>query len=192
MIVALAGRRIDPASDGEPRFPLSNAPVVRARLAERFQHERPAALVCSAACGADLLALDVAGAMAVRRRVVLPFHRDRFRLTSVTDRPGDWGPLFDRTMDEVEQRGDLVVLGLDPVAADAAYRAATERLLDEAARLTGSGGQGSGTSSEAAKPAGLIAVVVWDGKAGPGIDQTADFVAESHRRLIPVVMVPTL
>ena len=58
--------------------------------------ERAAVLVCSVACGADLVALEAAERLGRRRRIVLPFAAERFRMTSVTDRPGDWGPMFDR------------------------------------------------------------------------------------------------
>ena len=47
-------------------------------------------LVCSAACGADLIALQAAGRVSLRRRIVLPFEPSRFRDSSVVDRPGDW------------------------------------------------------------------------------------------------------
>src|SRR5438552_4042532 len=94
IIVALAGRRID--AEGAPaRFPLDQAPRVRERLDALLLELRPAALVCSAACGADLLALEAAAALNIPARIVLPFEPGRFRTSSVVDRPGDWGPRFD-------------------------------------------------------------------------------------------------
>ena len=91
MIIALAGRRIDAADADTQRFPVENIELVRRRLRELFERERPEALVSSAACGADLIALDEAGALGIRRRVILPFDRRRFRETSVIDRPGRLG-----------------------------------------------------------------------------------------------------
>ena len=67
-------------------------------------------VVSSAACGADLLALEQAGGLGLRRRVVIPFDRERFRAGSVVDRPGDWGGLYDSILDAVGAQGDLVVL----------------------------------------------------------------------------------
>jgi hypothetical protein len=87
MVIALAGRRIDAAGTKTPRFPLQNAETVRTRCRHFLQNRGAAALVCSAACGADLIALSEARQLAVRRRVVLPFGRNRFRQTSVVAVP---------------------------------------------------------------------------------------------------------
>jgi len=68
-----------------------------------------------------LIVLSEAGSLGLRRRVVLPFEPKRFRETSVVDRPGDWGTIYDQVIDQVETNGDLVVLGKtdqdDPYAA---------------------------------------------------------------------------
>jgi hypothetical protein len=66
--------------------------------------------VCSAACGADLLALIVAGQLGLHRRVVLPFAPERFRETSVTDRAWDWGLEYDQVIAAVRAENDLVIL----------------------------------------------------------------------------------
>src|SRR3954454_21697157 len=95
-VVALAGRRMDAPGTEPPRFPLENVPVVRQRLAAMLAKESAVALGFSAACGANLIALEEAERLALRRRIVLPFSPERFRETSVVDRPGDWGPVFDR------------------------------------------------------------------------------------------------
>src|SRR5262245_15369924 len=102
MLIALAGRRVDAPNAGTARFPLVNVELVSRRVDELFEHEAATALVSSAACGADLLALKVAGARRMRRRIVLPFDRARFRATSVIDRPGDWGRLYDRILAELD------------------------------------------------------------------------------------------
>ena len=149
-VAALAGRRIDAADAATARFPLANTELVRGRLQALLRAEQSDALVCSAACGADLIALDVAGALGLRRRVVLPFAPERFRETSVTDRPGDWGPLFDRIIGEVRAKGDLVVLGLDE-GDDATYAAANEAILNEAETLAGG------------EPSQVVAIIVWEG-----------------------------
>ena len=109
-VIALAGRRIDAPETKSTRFPLSNVPMVRERLAALLAAEHAEALVCSAACGADLIALAEAERLGLRRRIVLPFSAKRFRETSVTDRPGEWGPLYDRLIAEAQAAGDLVVL----------------------------------------------------------------------------------
>jgi hypothetical protein len=152
--------------------------MVRARLFEALQHPGISTLVSSAACGADLLALEVARTIGLRRRVILPFPPHRFCETSVTDRPGDWGPVFDDAVAEAERRGDLVVLGLGAAEADDAYRATNRRILDEAQVLAGG--------------ADVTAIVVWDGVRRGEVDMTADFLEEAERRGIPVSVVSTL
>src|SRR5512132_2440642 len=98
MIIAVAGRRIDAEGASPARFPLKNVALVRQRLEEVFSRETATAVVSSGACGADLVALTAAGARGMRRRMVLPFGRDEFRTSSVIDRPGDWGPVYDRLL----------------------------------------------------------------------------------------------
>lgn len=104
MIIALAGRRIDPADAKETRFPLRNIGRVRTGIRALLKEKAVTALVSSAACGADLIALSEAGQLGLTRRVILPFERGRFRETSVTDRPGDWGTLYDEILDALEAR----------------------------------------------------------------------------------------
>jgi hypothetical protein len=178
-VAALAGRRIDAADAATARFPLANTEGVRGRLGALLRAEQSDALVCSAACGADLIALDVAGALGIRLRVVLPFVPERFRATSVTDRPGDWGPLFDRIIGEVRAKGGLVVLGLDE-GDDATYAAANEAILNEAETLAG------GESSQ------VVAVIVWEGRSRGGGDLTEGFATLARARGHPVREVLTI
>ncbi len=164
-VVALAGRRIDAVGADPPRFPLEAVPTVRRRLAEVFARERAVALVCSAACGADLIALEEAERLGLRQRIVLPFAPERFRETSVVDRPGDWGPVFDRIVAGAAAVGDLVVLGGSGEDDDVAYAAANAAIVHEAQRLAW---EGDGAPL-------LAAVVVWEGAARPGTDATGGF-----------------
>ena len=159
-VAALAGRRIDAQDATVPRFPLRNVPLVRARLQRLFAREGVELLVCSAACGADLTALDVACAAGIRCRVVLPFEAERFRETSVVDRPGDWGELFDRLKPRIESASDLVVLSGE-ADAERAYLRANEVIVEEACR--------------AARGRRRLAVVVWEGRAREGGDATEHF-----------------
>src|ERR1700674_805972 len=134
MVVALAGRRTDAPGAPAPRFPLENAETVRRRLRSLLESRGAAALVSSAACGADLLAQSEAGKLGLRRRVILPFDRERFLKSSVIDRPGDWAPLYNQLLDSVTAAGDLVMLG---GAADneQGYVALIGSILDEAETL---------------------------------------------------------
>lgn len=131
------------------------------------------ALVSAAACGADLIALTVASDLGLRRRIVLPFKKSRFRETSVADRPGDWGSIFDNVTAEVEAVGDLLIL--DDVGEDEkAYEATNIAIFDEAKLL----------SIKTGTP--LFAVVVWDGMSRGQGDLTASFANEARLRAILV------
>jgi hypothetical protein len=79
--LALAGRRIDAEGADTPRFPLSQVETVRRRMHDLFVGQQIGAIVRSAAYGADLVALEEAGKLGIRRRVVLPFAKERFRQT---------------------------------------------------------------------------------------------------------------
>lgn len=165
MIIALAGRRIDAPGEATPRFPLENRDLVRGRLETFLREVGATRLVCAAACGADLLALDAARGLGVRSLVVLPFEPERFRDLSVTNRPGDWGSAFDAVVAEAGDRGDLVVLGLPE--GEGAFSVANKAILARALELSRGG------------PA-PAAVIVWEGaRRGKG-DATAGFAAEAR------------
>lgn len=178
MIIALAGRRVDAADAKEQRFPLRNVAVVRERLRAMLKERGTKALVSAAACGADLIALSEAGSLGIRRRVVLPFNRDRFKTTSVTDRPGDWGPLYDQVLNEVEAAGDLVVE--KQTSGDEDYAAANLAILDEAIRL----------GDELKQPVG--ATLIWDGASRGADDITEKFGEEARQRGLALIEVKTI
>ena len=159
-VAALAGRRIDPPDAPVARFPLRRIDAVRESLGALMREQEVQALVCSGACGADLLALDAARRLGIRTRVVLPFGRERFRRTSVIDRPGDWGALFDEIVAAAEKNGDLVELAADG-DDDQAYLLATDRIVSEARALAGNGR--------------ALAVVVWEGAPRGAGDITEAF-----------------
>jgi len=178
VIAALAGRRVDAEGAAEPRFPAAMIPVVRDRIYDLFRESNVKTLVCSAANGSDLLALDVAGPFGIRRIVILPADRQRFFESSVADRPGEWGAIYDRVLDEIEANGDLLVLGTD--LDDDAYANATARIIEEAANISKSDGE----------PA--LAIVVWNMRSrGPG-DLTELFKVDTKKRGFRVVEIDTL
>jgi hypothetical protein len=179
VVIALAGRRIDAVDAGTARFPLQNVPLVEGRLNELFTREAATALVGSGACGADLVAMTVAHTRRIRRRVVLPFSRDKFRASSVTDRPGDWGPRYDRLLAELDRTGDVVTLE-EGGAGDEAYAAANVAILDAAATLARQ------------DDTDVLAVLVWEGTPRGGGDLTAAFGDEARTRGWRVEQVKTL
>lgn len=178
MIIALAGRRVDAADAKQRRFPAENVDIVRKRIRAMLQTQCAVALVGSAACGADLLALSEAGKLGLRRSVVLPFDRGKFRTTSVTDRPGDWGPLYDKQLNKVEKSGDLLVVHAS--SEDNAYAEVNHAIVDKALSL------GQELRDR------VIAVLVWDGKSRGEGDLTDEFGVYARNKSIPVVEVMTL
>lgn len=186
MIISLVGRRIDAHDATIPRFPLENMAIVRERIRAFFVGNKITALVCSAACGADLLALDVTGELGIRRRIVLPFEQNRFRATSVVDRPGEWGALFDRIIRDVQAEGNLVILNEN--GEDDAIFATTNRvILDEALTLAHQ------TPHDKAEPSAnpVLAVLVWDRQSRGEGDLTAHFADEARARRLPIIEIPT-
>ena len=180
MIVALAGRRIDAPDADPPRFPGGAVEAVRGRIRRALAEAGATGLVGSGACGADLIAMDEAERLGIHLRLmILPFARARFRETSVADRPGPWGEMFDRVAAEVEAAGGLIVLGLGGEPGGA-YLAVNLAILDEAARLAADRGEG------------LLAVVAWDGRPRGEGDVTEAFKKEAEARGVRVVEVSTL
>lgn len=177
-VMALAGRRVDAPNAPTARFPLARVDAVRAKLRQLFADGHATALVASAACGADLIALDVAREIGMRFRIVLPFDEQTFRDSSVTDRPGDWGPLYDDLCARARASNDLIDLGFDRTDDQRAYEDATVRILDEALSI--------------AKGGAATAVSVSDGVSRGASDLTEHFVTLARERGMDVVRVDTL
>jgi hypothetical protein len=187
MVVVLAGRRIDEPGAERPRFPLTNVEAVAERLQNVLADLKTEVLVSSAACGADLLALDAARTLGIRRRIVLPFDASSFRASSVVDRPGDWGPLFDLLYEVALSSNDVVILPCEG-GDETAYAAATERIVAEALTLAKQPDLEGGRSPNG----GPTAIVVWEGESRGEGDQTAKFVALAANSGMRVVEVATL
>jgi hypothetical protein len=166
-VIALAGRRVDRERIIPPRFPEARVPSVRREIAGLLAQERAVALVSSAACGADLIGLEEAERLGLRRRIVLPFAPERFRDKSVVDCPGDWISAFERVIATASATGDLVVLDESPADSRRAFAAANRRIIREARRLASTLSPGA--------PRRLIAVIVWEGQARQGSDATDAF-----------------
>lgn len=164
LVAALAGRRID-VPNSPPRFPLQSVDHVRAQLEQLFETERVGFLVCSAACGADLIALEIAREKAIHFKIVLPFPVEQFRQFSVVDRPGNWGAVFDEIINSIPST-DLTVLHTVADVNDA-YEAATREIVRQA--------------TAAAAPSKALAIAVWEGKGRQGTDATASFLRHAHR-----------
>lgn len=177
MIVALAGRRIDAVDAEERHFPLEMKKTVYEKIMEFFHRNNVKILVSSAACGADLLAQKAAGELEIEQHIILPFNRKKFRKTSVTDRPGDWGKLFDEICDKVEKKGNLLTLG-GFEKDEKAYSAVTEELLNRAKNLQ-------------KKDEEILAIIIWEGMAKNKNDETNSFAEKAKTQNFQVAEILT-
>ena len=179
-IVALAGRRIDADGAKAVRFPFANVPAVRKALGETFDRLAPSLLVASAACGADLIALEAAAERDIPSRIVLPFEPARFRTTSVVDRPGPefWGKLYDDMIARAQARGGLIVL-TPSEDGGGAYMAANDAIV---------------ATAGAAAPAGTrrVAVIAWEGAPRGDGDATKQFADVAERNGFTVLAISTM
>ncbi|HEX9035713.1 MAG TPA: hypothetical protein VF808_01850 [Ktedonobacterales bacterium] len=155
MIVVVAGRRIDPENAPYTRFPVNARAAVGMRIKSALRDLKVTTLVASAACGADLLALDAARALGARRRVILPYQEDWFLTDSVTDRPGDWKELFEGLIADARDTHDLIILG-QARGSDEAYIAANDAIIAEGLRL-------ADAENPASPGDALAGLIVWEG-----------------------------
>lgn len=177
-ILVLAGRRIDADNAEHQRFPLAAVPLVKERLKTFFKDNHISHLVSSAACGADLLAQEVADEMNIERTIVLPFNTTLFRKTSVTDRQGNWGVLYDRLIKN--NMNHLIILRYDP-DDPRAYEKTTWELLNIAEKI-----------SLKNQKDDVLALIVWEGNAKDKDDVTWGLQTEAKRRSLETREINTL
>jgi len=186
-VIALSGRRIDAEDAKVARFPLARVDAVRQKLRRLFERLHADAIVASGACGADLLALEVAGEQQMARQMVLPFARERFKTISVTDRPGDWGAIFEDITKIMRQDKTRKMLKVLPGSKDQTRDfARTNGWILKQAQA-----QAAAQTVAAHSDPSVVAVVVWDGQSRGPDDMTAAFADDARQRNIPVYEVLT-
>lgn len=126
--------------------------------------------------GADLLALRAAKSIGIDRLIVLPYERHRFRQTSVDDRPGNWGPLYENEVADAARDGRLIELD-GRLSDDGAFAAVNERIL---------------ALAEATNFAKKIGVAVWEGRAERAGDTTAQLIEAAARKGFDIRVVKTI
>jgi hypothetical protein len=97
-VLVFTGNMIDQAGRPAARFPAELEASVRDALRGRLQALAPVAVYASAACGADILCLEVARERGCETHVVLPFPPAEFRRESVDFAGGDWGRRFEQVL----------------------------------------------------------------------------------------------
>lgn len=173
-VIIEAGRRVDPPDTQVPRFPPSNVSEVSRRIRKLLGKQNPQAVVCSAACGADLLLLEAAGEMHIEQVVLLPSEPEAFRKSSVTDRPGNWGELYD----QVFKTARVEILQLPE--GQEGYLETNRKLLDCGQQLA----REHGVPAEA--------LVIWNGISRGPDDVTAHFLHEAESRKLTVLAISTV
>jgi len=173
-VIIEAGRRVD-APDAEiPRFPPSKVSEVSRRIRKLLHKQNPRAVVCSAANGADLLLLQAAGEMHIEQVVLLPSEPKAFRKSSVTDRPGNWGELYDQVL----KTARVEILRLPE--GQEVYLETNLKLLDRGEQL----------ARENDVPA--EALVIWNGTSRGPDDVTAHFLQDAKSRKMAVLEISTV
>ena len=97
-VVAFAGHMLDTTERAAPRFPAALVPAVSAALRERLSAMRSPIVFASAACGADLLCIEIGLELGAEVNVVLPFDKADFVRTSVAVGGDEWVSRFDRAL----------------------------------------------------------------------------------------------
>ena len=97
-VVAFAGHMIDTPGRPVPRFPPQLVPAVETAVDERFARFHQPIVYSSAACGADLIFIDIALRRGAEVNVVLPFDRQDFVRTSVAVGGDAWVERFDAAL----------------------------------------------------------------------------------------------
>ncbi|MFN0119621.1 MAG: hypothetical protein ACKV2V_03875 [Blastocatellia bacterium] len=143
--------------------------MVKLRVRKFLQSHGARGLVCAAACGADILALEAAVELGIRCRIALPFNRAAFRAMSVVDRGGDWGVRYDKLLDEIAHATDLVEATHDPEDAQTWF-SGNRDILDQAAWLAGQ------------LSTNVAALVVWNAVSHGDNDVTDHFRREAASR----------
>ncbi len=193
-INGFAGRRIDAPDSSPPRFPVSQIDRVYQQVAALFIKNACSILIASAACGADLIALQVAQNLRMRYRIILPFAVEKFRVTSVVDRPNssewNWGAMFDRVVSAAQENRDLVILktGED---RHAGYQAINHAILDAAQGQSAKQSR-KGATYVSQDLENIHAVIAWDGHPRGERDLTWHFANEARMRSIVVTEILTL
>lgn len=175
-VACLAGRRIDAVDADTPCFPLYRADAVGKAIAKVLAERNIARLICAAACGADILALEACEAQAIPATVLLPFSATVFRAVSVIDRPGDWGPRFDHVISRARAQSDLIELG---------YADTDQHAFDKANREIVA-------HASALRANQHFAILVWNGVARGEEDATADMADRARAAGFQVVEVSTM
>ena len=171
-VLVLTGNMIDREGRPVPRFPAGLESAVRQAMRNSLQSAQPLAAYGSAACGADILGMEIVHELGGEIHVVLPFPPNEFRTASVDVAPGDWGARFDRLLE---------VASTVTIASD--HRASGSVATFEYVNLLMTG---LGQLRAELLDTTLLGLAVWDPEAGGAPGGSASVVEAWERRGIAV------
>jgi tetratricopeptide (TPR) repeat protein len=173
-----AGHMIDAPDRATPRFPAAAIPGVRERIKAWLVSSCIRFSYCSAACGGDILFLEMAQSLGIETHVLLPFARDSFIQTSVKPGGDEWTKRFQAVL---ENAASVTVLNEDMPDFHASSYDFTNQMISARA-----------ASRAAAYDSPLLALALWDGQPGDSIGGTASAVVFWARGKVPTrVLHPT-
>ena len=117
------------------RFPMSQVPLVTARLALLLDTLAPVAVVSAAAAGADLLVLAEAQRLGLAVHILLPIPEEEFVAASVADGGPEWVTMFADVIGAARADPSSSIEALDMRGVPRWYVAANGVLLDLARRI---------------------------------------------------------
>jgi hypothetical protein len=178
-IVILAGRRIDAENASIERFPRRMVANVAKSIRDTLTECSAICLVCSAAAGADLLALDTALDIGIRCRVVIFSSVEEFGRASVSDRGPEWEAMYTRVIRAVGSCNLVCV----PAGSDDAssFRQVNERLFEEAF-----------AEKESQNVTDEVSVAVWDQRRKSEPDFTAEYIDIAKKYGIKLISITTI
>jgi hypothetical protein len=113
-VAVYSGHMLDHPARDSPRFPPALEGAVRDALRARLTALRPLAAYGSAACGTDLLVLELVRQLGGETHIVLPFPPVEFRAVSIDFAGRDWAERFEQAL----STADSVTVTSDHGASD--------------------------------------------------------------------------
>lgn len=176
-VAIFSGHMVDAPGRTEPRFPPEIEDEVRRRLRDELESAGVEIGFASAASGADIIFHEVLGELGGESHILLPYGRDDFLRTSVGEPGSEWARRFERVLE-----------GAKDVSRASPYRLEEDALSHEYANMVL---LGRAMNTAEMLSADLVAVAVWDGRAGDGPGGTGSNVARWRRMKLDVRVIDT-
>jgi tetratricopeptide (TPR) repeat protein len=158
-----AGHMVDAADRPVPRFPATAIPSAEERIRNWLTANAIRFSYSSAACGGDILFLEIAQSLDIETHILLPFARDYFITTSVEHGGKEWVQRFERVM---VKAASVTVLNEDVPDYHPSSYDFTNQMI---------GAQAAARAASLDSP--LRGLALWNGQLGDAVGGTASAVA---------------